>query len=164
MFWDSRLRQRYKYHQDPIEGWRECKHHGSRTSPLNMAAFHGRVTFASLLIEHGADPNLATDDTGWSPLFTAISQTQTSMVRLLLNKGADHNMQIPTEDTALSSAVGCQYPFPGPENKRLPMVELLIRHGADPNVPTRGQGVLACARFLRFEQIEALLGPQVLNE
>ena len=131
---------------------------GTRSSPLDMAAFHGRLTIASLLIEHGADPNLpANDGIGWPPLFVAINQIQPSIVKLLLQKGANPNIQIYTEDTALFKAIDCGSGTPDSEEKQLLMVEMLIQHGANPNIKTRGWSPLVRARANGLKKIESFL-------
>lgn len=134
--------------------------HGQGTTPLHMAAFHGRIKFASFLIQNGAEPNLVTNSDGWPPLFNALSNDlnpdKVEMISLLLQHGANPNLVAPTGVTALHKAIGCFLATP-PEEKRLPLVELLIKYGANPNTPTFGITPLICARSHNDSRIEAIL-------
>lgn len=59
---------------------------------LNAAAFHGHWRLCQFLIESGADVNLAGNDTGETPLHSALSSTrpaQKEVVKVLLASGAD---------------------------------------------------------------------------
>jgi|SRR5271165_1174478 len=59
---------------------------------LNAAAFHGHWRLCQFLIESGADVNLADNDTGETPLHSALSSTrlaQKEVAKVLLANGAD---------------------------------------------------------------------------
>ncbi len=61
---------------------------------LNAVAFHGHWRLCQFLIENGADVNSADNDTGETPLHSALSSTRTGqveVVRVLLANGADTN-------------------------------------------------------------------------
>ena len=61
---------------------------------LNAAAFHLHWRLCQFLIESGADVNSAEQDTGETPLHTALSSTrsgQREVVKVLLSNGADPN-------------------------------------------------------------------------
>jgi ankyrin repeat protein len=58
---------------------------------LGMAAGHGRLEAAQLLLDAGAEPSLAGGD-GFTPLMTAAEAGYSEMVRLLLDAGADPSL------------------------------------------------------------------------
>jgi ankyrin repeat protein len=61
---------------------------------LNAAAFHGHWRLCQFLIENGANPNQALDDTGETPLHAALCKTSPShdrVIRVLMANGADPN-------------------------------------------------------------------------
>ena len=61
---------------------------------LNAAAFHGHWRLCQFLIENGANPNQALDDTGETPLHAALCKTSPShdrVVKVLMANGADPN-------------------------------------------------------------------------
>jgi len=57
-------------------------------TPLHLAAEHGFLDVARLLLEHGADVN-AIGKSGWTPLHVAAVNGRMAIVRLLLEHGAD---------------------------------------------------------------------------
>jgi ankyrin repeat protein len=63
-------------------------------TPLSQAAWADRTEAARLLINHGADVNQRNHMEGYTPLHWAASseKNDASLVRLLLNKGADPNL------------------------------------------------------------------------
>lgn len=126
-------------------------------SPLKLAAFHGSVVVATMLLQHGADPNRTLHALDTPPLLSAIRNRRRNIAELLLNNGANANPPMPYGMTALSEAMNCGAPFPPPEEEQLPIVELLIRHGSNPNARFRGRPVLWCAMGRGAKQIEALL-------
>jgi ankyrin repeat protein len=104
-------------------------------TPFLRAAQSGDLTLLNLLLEHGADPNIGTDD-GVTPLMVAAGigwvegvtyewspeQTQQT-VALLLELGADVNAQDSAEGrTALMGAA---------HKGRTEIIKLLVEHGAD---------------------------------
>lgn len=62
---------------------------------LNGAAFHGHWRLCEFLIEHGADPSAALDDTAETPLHAALCSFESvehqRVVEVLLAAGADTN-------------------------------------------------------------------------
>jgi ankyrin repeat protein len=57
-------------------------------TPLYLAAFYGRLEFARLLLDHGADIN-SQNHNGETPLLRATNKKHWELVELLLGRGAD---------------------------------------------------------------------------
>ncbi|MCG6116897.1 MAG: ankyrin repeat domain-containing protein [Aquimonas sp.] len=58
-------------------------------SALHEVAWSGQTAMARLLLERGAEPNLANGWTGETPLHAAVRSNPAGMVRLLLDAGAN---------------------------------------------------------------------------
>lgn len=102
------------------------------TPPLIAAAREGNTAAVRKLVRSGADPNAPWGPLNWTPLMHAISRYQIAAVEALLDAGADVNRTGDDETeprtkqrdvTPLMMAAGYGY---------TPIVELLLRHGADP--------------------------------
>jgi len=93
-------------------------------TPLGLAAFFGHPEAVRLLLENGADPNLASANAQRvAPLHSAVAGGKVEIVRMLLARGADVHARQDLGFTALhGAAVG------GGEE----MIRLLLDHGADP--------------------------------
>src|SRR5438132_5372907 len=100
--------------------------------PLFAAASDGNATAVREIVKSGADPNAALGSLNWTPLMHAIHRNQIGSVKALLDSGADVNRtgDYETEPrtkqrgvTPLMMAAGYGY---------TPIVELLLRRGADP--------------------------------
>lgn len=76
---------------------------GGVTTPLVEAATHGDVETLTLLLNGGADPNLA-DATDGTPLMAASQRGATDQVNMLLAAGADPNRRSTLGSTALALA------------------------------------------------------------
>ena len=72
-------------------------------TPLSIASYHGFNDVAKLLLKRGADPNLR-QRSGIAPLHLACMLAQTSIIKMLLESGADTEMDV--EITAESGARG----------------------------------------------------------
>ena len=135
---------------------------GDNTTPLLMAVINGHFDLAAALIDRGANPSLASDN-GVTPLYAALNvqwapralypqpraylqQTLTylDLMKKLLEKGVDPNVR-------LTKKVWYQeYNFPllGVDEigatpfwraayaSDVDAMKLLVRYGADPNIPT----------------------------
>ena len=137
---------------------------GDGTSPLVIALLNGQFDLAIRLIERGADPNLATQTDGISPLF-AVLQTQWELrftdhpqpraqdnaeaeymevLNALLEAGADPNVRLKTHlyfNEYTSNKMGLDITGATPFWRAAMALDVeamkaLAAHGADPNIPT----------------------------
>src|ERR1700686_1724285 len=100
--------------------------------PLVAAARDGNAAAVREIVKSGADPNAEYGALNWTSLMHAVDRNQIGSVEALLDSGADVNRtgDYETEPrtkqrgvTPLMMAAGYGY---------TPIVELLLRHGADP--------------------------------
>lgn len=75
-----------------------------RNFDLNGAVFHGHWQLTQFLLEQGADPNLPLEDSGETPLHSALSASNRPVANLIINLllvyGADPNARtIPKKET-----------------------------------------------------------------
>ena len=102
---------------------------GDPWTPLIWASRSGSIEAIKVLLDSGADVNLAGstgDNWDATPLQHAILQRQTAAVRLLLDRGADPNRGAgPGSPAPLLLAAGDTDPA---------ILNLLLAHGADPTV------------------------------
>jgi len=110
-------------------------------SALMMAALKGQADWSQRLIERGA----SIDKQGWSPIHYAATGPDTTIVKLLLDKGAPIDARSPNGSTPLMMAA--QY---GAEAS----VDLLLQRGADPQL--RNERGLSAADLARLAKREAL--------
>lgn len=137
---------------------------GDGSSPLVIALLNGRFDLAMRLIEHGADPNIATSTDGISPLF-AVLQTQWALkytdhpqpraqdneqirhmevLSALLEAGADPNVALKSHlwhSDFLRGKIGLDLTGATPFWRAtlaqdLDAMKALATFGADPNMPT----------------------------
>jgi len=135
---------------------------GDRSTPLLVAIINGHYDLAMFMLEQGADPNLASED-GAGPLFatlnnrwapkalypqpTAFKQQRTSYLELmgaLLQAGADPNVRLEQHIWYTSfnfDLLGVNFQGATPFWRAayatdVPAMQLLLAHGADPNIPT----------------------------
>lgn len=135
---------------------------GETTLPLFLAVRQKNLGAAALLLEKGADPDRISPSHGMSPLLQALKNNQPEMVDLLVQHGADpharqhdglrvldtlvrDNADIAIVEKALQIGArgdvhrldddGAPVETPlhmAVRNKRLEMINLMLKHGADP--------------------------------
>jgi ankyrin repeat protein len=83
-----------------------------------LAAARGRIDYVNLLLDRGA-PVDARNDSGWTPLFYAVTQGHGEVAEALLARGADPNAVDRNGRPPMSHLIGDEE-----------MKALLRRHGA----------------------------------
>lgn len=96
-----------------------------QTTALMLAARKNNEKMVDFLLKKGANPDLASNSPGQTPLHIAASQGYIEIVRLLLKKGASINARDSEGNTPLFFAV---------YNGQKDMVTFLLRNGADQNI------------------------------
>ncbi|XP_069853392.1 ankyrin repeat domain-containing protein 7 isoform X2 [Dipodomys merriami] len=91
---------------------------GEKRSPLIKAIQYQKEKCVTILLDHGADPNLD----GYTPLLLAVVKNNAKMVKFLLKKGADVNASDNNQRTPLMIALSFE-----PTN----LVSLLLQQGVD---------------------------------
>lgn len=100
----------------------------NKLTPLYFAAMNGHVEIARVLLEKGADPNIAREDSLGPPVVRAAYDGNLEMMTLLLDKGADIDNIDYSRRTALHAAI----------NRGMrEAAALLIEKGANPNTQDR---------------------------
>lgn len=127
-------------------------------TPLHRSAREGRVDDLKVLLEHGGDVHLA-DDTGEQPLQMAARKCHLECVRLLVQAGADLNHTPAPEKTEYSESALCSVVRKGWRREALPVLEELLRDGADPNAASSGKRfpLHEAAGWGNLEMVRALL-------
>ena len=94
---------------------------GKGNTLLMLASYNGQLEMTRVLLEHGANPQIA-NDMGQIPLAGAAFKGNTAMAKLLIENGADVNARMPDGKTALMFAAMFN---------QLEIIDLLIENGAD---------------------------------
>ena len=126
-------------------------------TPLAVAAgsLASDVAMLQLLIDAGADVNAAVDDSKRFPVSLAADSGDLSKLLSLLDAGADVNAASPQGYTPLINVLYHLWD----DQKLLPVVELLVKHGADIDAVTSyGESPLTTAAFQgRLDVVRFLL-------
>jgi uncharacterized protein len=140
---------------------------GDKSSPLLIATINGHFDLAKMLLERGADPNLASEN-GATPLYGAINcewapkslypqpraylNQKTSyldLITALLDKGANPNARLRKKvwysgysfDLSGVDEIGATAFWRAAYASDVAAMKVLVAHGADPNLPSmKGAG------------------------
>lgn len=92
-------------------------------TPLGLAAFFGQLAAARSLLDHAADPNIASQNAmRVTPLHSSVAAQRLDISEELLRHGAEVNVAQADDYTPLHEAA---------QNGQVAMIELLLAHGAD---------------------------------
>jgi uncharacterized protein len=135
---------------------------GDNTSALLVATINGQFDVGQLLLDRGANPNLASEN-GVTPLYAALNvqwapkalypQPRAHLdqntgylefMALLLEKGADPNVRVKKKvwysgynfDQSGVDEIGATPFWRAAYGADVDAMKLLVAHGADPNIPT----------------------------
>ncbi len=128
--------------------------------PLGLAAFFKRPEVARVLLDHGADPTMASRPAGFTPLHSAVADDEgvevKDLVRMLLAAGAYPNARSASDGTPLHTAA-----FTG----NVPVVRMLLAAGGNPHAPDKkGHIPLDYARDKGHSEAAAILHDAVLGK
>lgn len=94
---------------------------GKGNTLLMLASYNGQLEMSRILLENGADPQIA-NDMGQIPLAGAAFKGNKEMTKLLLEHGADVNAQMADGKTALMFAAMFD---------QTEIIDILLENGAD---------------------------------
>lgn len=114
-----------------------------------LLSMSNSLPLANMLLSYGADPNIATTN-GTTPLMLFAAANELAIVECLLDAGADPNAQLVVPPLSKRECAAfmatykfhlnkCQAPLSAlalaAERGHYAVVEALLKHGADPNLP-----------------------------
>ncbi|XP_055634177.1 protein fem-1 homolog CG6966-like [Toxorhynchites rutilus septentrionalis] len=121
---------------------RRCKFNPNSYTPLGWACRYGNFHVLECLIQLGADIN-GVSDCGSTPLLIACQRRNVEIVKYLVLKGADVRKAKNDGETCFFAWLkSCSFE---PNNQEVEIIQLLLKHGADPLVSYKGDDSL---RFL----------------
>ena len=123
---------------------------------ISIAARNGHLNTLELLLRSGAQVNLIDEDRGSTALFDSALEKNKEMIKVLIEAGADVNIQSKDGQTALVVVVG-----EGDEE----IVEMLFKAGADPDIKDAlGVSARKYATIFGNSKMLAIFDADVLNE
>ena len=122
---------------------------------MYIAAEKGHTDIAQLLVDQGADKDLAKND-GVTPLYIAAGKGHTDVAQLLVDQGADKGNAPHTGSNA-----GMTPLFMAAQMGHTDIVQLLVDQGADKNAVTRDHGQTAASIAAEQGSLEALRCPSI---
>ncbi|NJB72460.1 ankyrin repeat protein [Saonia flava] len=119
-------------------------------TPLGLASFFGQIPVVKFLLEKGANPNVAANNTfKVAPIHSACAISNLEIVKLLIEGGADVNAKQMKGVTPIHSAA---------HNGQNQLIQLLIDNGANIHAKTEdGQTPLVMAEETEFAETAILL-------
>ncbi|HEY3739232.1 MAG TPA: ankyrin repeat domain-containing protein [Bryobacteraceae bacterium] len=135
---------------------------GDKITPIVMAIVNGHLDVAKYLLDHGADPNLASNtnitplyaviDVQWAPKTwypqPSVDQEKTrylDLMEALIEKGANVNTAVGakpwfrsfTNDYTWVDPAGATPFWRAAQSSDIEAMKLLVKHGADPKIATK---------------------------
>ena len=104
-------------------------------TPLQVAVWYGHRDMARLLLQRGANPNLASAGLGAPPLHLAVRKGDHAMLQLLLDLQVPIASPIPREAQPPQDRLGDSALHEAAEAGDASALQLLLNAGADPNTP-----------------------------
>lgn len=119
-------------------------------TPLGLASFFGNTEIVKILVDHGANPNMASNNQfKVTPLHSACAVSNYDIAEILIENGADVNVKQMQNVTPLHSAA---------HNGQTKLVKLLIDNGAEiDSKMDNGQTPLFMAEEKEYKEVIDLL-------
>jgi uncharacterized protein len=123
---------------------------------ISIAARNGKINTLKLLLKSGAQVNLIAEDRGSTAIFDSALGRNKDIVKILIDAGADVNIQSKDGQTALVVVVGS-----GDEE----IVEMLFKAGANPDIKDAlGVSARKYATIFGNQKMLAIFDENVSNE